>query len=58
MIFIPDSLSVLQKFFDAIKLEPNSDTESDPILDIKHDELAFPVTSPAHLKSEEMVCSN
>ncbi|GFG32147.1 hypothetical protein Cfor_12290 [Coptotermes formosanus] len=47
-------LSPEMKFFDAIKLEPNSDTESDPILDIKHDELAFPVTSPAHLKSEEM----
>ena len=57
MIFRPDSLSVLQKFFDAIKLEPNSNTESDPI-DMKHEELAFPVTTPAHLKSEEMVCCN
>jgi hypothetical protein len=48
----------LQKVFDAIKLEPNLDTEADPILDMKHDELAFPITSPAHLKSEEMVCCN
>jgi hypothetical protein len=39
---------------DAVKLEPNSDTEPDPLPDVKHDELVIP-TSPVVLKNEEMV---
>jgi hypothetical protein len=54
---IPDDPHcVSQKFLDAVKLEPNSDSELDPLPDIKHDELVVPTTSPVILKSKEVVC--
>lgn len=49
-----DPRFVLQKFLDAVKLEPDSDSEPDPLPDMKHDELAIP-TSPVVLKNEEVV---
>jgi hypothetical protein len=58
LLFIPNSWFVLQKFFDAIRLKTNSDTESDPVFDIKHNGLAFLLTSPAHVKNKEIVCCN
>ncbi|PNF43207.1 hypothetical protein B7P43_G15662 [Cryptotermes secundus] len=42
------------KFLDAVKLEPDSDSEPDPLPDMKHDELAIPTTSPVVLKNEEV----
>lgn len=54
-----DPCSVLQKFLDAVKLEPDSDSEPDPLPDMKHDELVIPTTSPVVLKNEEVVrCSS
>jgi hypothetical protein len=40
---------------DAVKLEPDSDNEPDPLPDTKHDELVIP-TSPGVPMNEEVVC--
>lgn len=56
LYILHDPRFVLQKFLDAVKLEPDSDSEPDPLPDMKHDELVIPTISPVVLKNEEVVC--